>query len=229
MLTLRQLPKDGEAEFFGGLLNSAISALAFTGLLITIFLQRLESRSNQAKHEAVMRDQRFFQLLTLAKDATASISREGEIGRTVIDKGWKNLCDGLPEHSDLSGYDRLFNVVKELYSDWRDENWRYFGNYFECLFVILDRHVFREKSLPDRMFFFDVFRSQLGEAERNIMLYEMLAKPHWAEELNQLDSLGMWRGIAHKLSDKRPHLIEQAQNFKRLQDLLKAVPPRSDC
>jgi hypothetical protein len=61
------------------------------------------------------------------------------------------------------------------------------------------------------------------------MLYEMLAKPHWAEELNQLDSLGMWRGIAHKLSDKRPHLIEQAQNFKRLQDLLKAVPPRSDC
>lgn len=186
-------------DYVGGLLNPTLSFLAFSGLLLTLRMQRVDSEKGDVRHSGQEFDSRLFQLLSLLHASIASlkvIAREPVAetgmafeGHRAIGYAWWALhhkFDGL-ERSQAGIYDSSRLEFKR----WKKRFWVGFANYYETVALAID---FIEKNAPekDKKFAFHALRSQLTLEERSVLFYLFIFSGA-ADYFDLLERYGFWK------------------------------------
>lgn len=186
-------------DYVGGLLNPTLSFFAFTGLLLTLRMQRVDSEKADKRHINEEFDSRLFQLLSLLHTSIASlkifgqppIAVEGAIyeGHRAIGYAWWAL------HRRFEGLERtqatMYDKSKREFKRWRKEFWVGFANYYETVALTIE-FIEKNASDKDKKFAFHALRSQLTLEERSVLFYVLIFSSE-DRYYDVLDSYGFWK------------------------------------
>ncbi|WP_367237229.1 hypothetical protein VXM67_17025 [Pseudomonas sp. Rh2] len=186
-------------DYVGGLLNPTLSFFAFTGLLLTLRMQRIDSEKADRRHVNEEFDSRLFHLLSLLHASIASlkffgtppITADGKIyeGHRAIAYAWWAL------HHRFVGLDReqstIYEHSKREFKRWRKDFWVGFANYYETVALTIE-YIEKSASEKDKKFAFHALRTQLILEERSILFYVFIFSGE-DKYYDVLDRYGFWK------------------------------------
>lgn len=169
-------------DYFGGVLNPILSFAAFVGLLVTIGIQRSESRSADARHSSQIFEDRVFQLVTISHTTVSSLKfYHPPMARDFVYEGhrgvihaWIMLDAELSAVRERSIYPGFFELVRTAYESWKKNYWSGVAGYYDT--VIFTAEYILKSQFDGELIAFHLrfLRSQMAPEERTLLLYILL-------------------------------------------------------
>ncbi|HHQ4787630.1 hypothetical protein OR620_03820 [Aeromonas hydrophila] len=178
-----------------GALNTLFSALAFTGIIASIYFQREELKATREELEATryeMKNQSeqfeaqtealklqvfentFFNMLKLHNDIVESMAVISGGGVISGRRGFKGLCDNLNTHVCDYVYDLKSCVA--IYEDFYIFNEHILGHYFRVVYQIFSLVDNSTLHNDEKKKYADILRAQLSTYELILLVIHALSK-----------------------------------------------------
>ena len=173
--------RDGVFGDSFGSLNALFSGMAFSGLVVTLFMQRKElalqrSDLEEAKRNAVNQqvESQFYNMLTLQQNIVSSfdLKKKGELlysGRDCF-KAWYRFLESEYHESIEEDYERLEIAYELMWLKYQGD----LSLYFRSLYSVF--RFISESGHPDALKFGGIVRSFLSDFELVMLYYNCLSR-----------------------------------------------------
>lgn len=200
-------------DYFGGVLNPILSFAAFIGLLVTIGIQRSESRSADARHSSQLFEDRVFQLVSISHTTVSSLRfHHPTPHREVVYEGhrgvihaWIMLDTRLGAVRERSNNPGSFEFVRTAYEKWKKDYWSGVAGYYDTV-IFTAEYILKSKFDSELIAFHLRFlRSQMTPEERTLLLYILL----FDGEPELLLKLSNYQFFSPKIDQQLYHSIDR--------------------
>ena len=176
-------------DYFGGLLNPALSLLGLLALLYTIALQleelELSRKELQASTRAIqdqastasiqLEESTFFQMIKLHNSIVQDVSNGSAQGRNALIAYSIDLFNMLAEPIKDAGFDHHNHTLRVTYERFYTHHGQRLGHYFRNMYLIA-RFVDRS-SMKDKQSKMDILRAQLSQPEQMLLYHNVAVGP----------------------------------------------------
>lgn len=173
-------------DYFGGVLNPALSFCAFVGLLFTLRGQHAESMRVEDRHQEQIFDARIFQMLGLLSETATEIKLSAGVGNggpaaeqeghRAVAQAWKTLVMYLDRIDRKSGIEKILNHVSEAMGFWMGRYLTDMSRFFDGLLLMLRYATAESVDSKQTKFALEVIAAQLTICERRLMFYYLLVR-----------------------------------------------------
>ncbi|HZH11151.1 MAG TPA: putative phage abortive infection protein [Microvirga sp.] len=199
-------------DYFGGFLNPLLTLLTFTGVLYTVYLQRMELAENRAETERQGRslarqnfEATFFQMLTIHNGIVNAIDIQKTQGLKNGRDCFRTFRTRLRDlyNSNRSQYSSEEDAIRDIYNVFWDRSRQDLGHYFRYLFNFVrfvDDFDFSFESNPveAKLRYMRLIRAQLSDYELIILFYNCLSS-HGGEFKTYVEKHSLLNNIPDKL------------------------------
>lgn len=213
-----------------GAINALFSALAFAGIIFTIFLQKRElklqreemeeTRGEFIKQNETLIHQKFentfFQLLKLLNTNIDSIDlrdrESGELKNTGRDcfKEIYEYCLKISKNNEKEDYDpsleKTLNVYNEIYDMFKSD----LSHYFRTLYHIIK--FIDQSNIDNKKQYTSIVRAQLSSYEQSLLFYNCLHSNGQEKFKPLIEKYSLFKNIDENLIMNKKHLDEYESN-----------------